>query len=86
MASVSKQSDVKAAYDAGRQGVLRIPRWRLFLGVILSIVIGNLVKGWVIARYSLSRSEAFLSATVAVILFASMWGVFESLRTRKGVH
>jgi len=75
MEDSSKKSDFKTAYGAGKRTVLGLPRWRFYLLVILGIVVGNVVKGWLISRYSLPRSEACFLATVAVIVFGSVAGL-----------
>lgn len=62
-----KKSNFMSAYHAARQTLLGM-RWRLRLWVILGVVVGNIVKWWLIAEYSLPRSEAYFFATFAVIL------------------
>ena len=64
-----------AAYAAGKQSVVGIPRWKVSLVAILSIVVGNIVRDWLVSEYYLPQSEAFLLATAAVLLFALVAGL-----------
>ena len=70
-----KKSDLSLAYNAGKQAFLRSHGWRLPVVVILGIVVGNVVKAWLIAHRSFSESRAFFYATIAVLLFALTAGL-----------
>ena len=72
------------AYLAGRRAVLGMPRWTFSVVVILAIVVGNVVRDWLVSKYSLPRSEAFLIASIAVILYGLTVGVFITLAVRRG--
>jgi hypothetical protein len=69
MEKPTEKVDVTLAYRAGRSRVFEMPRWRFFLLVLLGIVVENVVRGWLVAKYSLPRSEATFYATIAVALY-----------------
>ena len=70
-----KKSDLKMAHKAGAAAISGIPRWVMYLIVILAIFIGGVVRSLLVTRYSLSRSEGFLFAAVAVMLLGLVGGL-----------
>jgi hypothetical protein len=59
---------------------LEASRWKLWVLVILGITIGNVVRDFFVSKYSLPRSEAFLLAFVAVMLFGLLGGYALKMR------
>ena len=69
------KTKLSTAYAAGKQSVVGIPRWKVSLVAILSIVVGNIVRDWLVSEHYLPQFEAFLLATAAVLLFALVSGL-----------
>ena len=64
-----------AAYLAGKDSALGLPRWGFYLLIIIAVVVGDEVEKLLVSRYSLPESKAFLLSFVPVILFGLLVGV-----------
>jgi len=82
-ANVLARNDFLSAYLAGKT-VMGIPRWKFYLIVIFAMVVGNVVRDWLVSKFSLPRSEAFLLASVAVALYGLTVGLFLRFAVRRG--
>jgi len=71
----STQARFRAAKLAGEQAVLGLPRWKFYLLIILSVVVGGVIEKLCVSRYSVPEFEAFLLSMVGVVLFGLLAGV-----------
>src|SRR5580658_2409992 len=63
------------SYLTGKTSVLKTPRWKFYFWGVAGILIGNLVRSWLVSKYSISQSETFFFATIAVILTGLVGGL-----------
>jgi hypothetical protein len=71
-----------APYFSEKIPTLEAPRWKLWVLVILGIILGNVVRDFLVSKYSLSRSEAFLLAFAAVMSFGLVGGFALKIKIR----
>jgi hypothetical protein len=69
------RAQFQAAYFAGKQTVLGLPRWGFYLMIIFAVVVGDVVEKLLVSRYSLPESEAYLLPFIPVILFGLLVGI-----------
>jgi hypothetical protein len=84
MEGVTKKSDFKSAYDAGRRAVEghgQSFNWMYAVALGVVLILTRVTDKWLAARYSLSGLERTLLDIVAGVLVVSIFLVF-----RRGVH
>jgi hypothetical protein len=86
MEDPTRKSDFKIAYDAGKGAVLRMPRWKLYLPVVLGIAAANVVNRWLIIKYSLPRNGAFLITIAAALVFGLLCWVAMNFGLRRNIR
>lgn len=79
------RAEFQAAYFAGRQAFLGLPRWGFYLMIILAVVVGDVVEKLLVSRYSLPESEAFLLSFIPIILLGLLTGVLIKRLSRREV-
>jgi len=52
-----------------------MPRWGFYLLIVFAVVVGDLVEKFLVSRYSLPESEAFLFSFIPVIVLGLLAGV-----------
>jgi hypothetical protein len=73
-----------AAYLAANT-TIDVPRWKLYLLILLGIVVGDAVENFLESRYPLSRPAVFLLSFVAVIAVGSSAGILLKRKSRRDV-
>jgi hypothetical protein len=80
------RTEFQAAYFAGKQAVLGLPRWGFYLLIILAVVVGDVVEKSLVSRYSLPEPEAFLLSFIPVILLGLLTEVVIRRLSRREIH
>jgi len=66
METAPQKSDFISAYNAGRQAVLRTPRWKFYGFIVVGVVIGSSLAKWFVSKHSLPEFKASLLSFIAV--------------------
>ena len=69
------QARALAAHLAEKVPGLDMPRWGFYLLIVFAVVVGDLVEKFLVSRYSLPESEAFLFSFIPVIVLGLLAGV-----------
>ncbi len=77
------RNDFLSAYLAGKTAV-GMPLWKLWLIVIFGIVVGHVVRDWLISKYLVPGTKAFLLASIAVVLYGLTVGLFLRFAVGRG--
>jgi hypothetical protein len=86
MEDPTRKSDFEIAYEAGKGAVLRMPRWKLYLPVVLGMAAASVVSRWLVIKCSLPRTEAFLITIAAAVVFGLLCALAMNFGARRNGH